>query len=196
MTTPPTTSGVPGAGDGRWRLPALALLSLLLVASLGFLGWVLSERRDADEGGLRVRSSQTTGEQRERDDVMSVARQFVLRTGTYGPEDLDDKGQMPGYRERVTELITTKFATSFKEQVPVAEKMVAQFGLVRKADVFGAGVATLDDDSASVLVAGAFTDTYGKAAAGDPHQFRWEVRLVKVRGEWLVDVYDVVGGDR
>jgi Mce-associated membrane protein len=194
MTTPPGgTSGASGAGEGRWRLPVLVLLSLLLVASLAFLGWALYERRDADEGAVRVRSTQTTGEQRERDAVMSVARQFVINTGTYGPEDLDDKGQMPGYRSRVEDLITTKFKASFEEQVPVAEQMVAKFALVRTAAVFSTGVATLDDDSASVLVAGAFTDKYGKAATGDPHQFRWEVRLVKVEGAWLVDLYDVIG---
>jgi len=191
MTTPPV--GTSGAGDGGWRLPVLVLLSLLLVASMAFLGWALYQRRDTDEGGVRVRAGQTTGEQRERDAVMSVARQFVINTSTYGPEDLDDKGQMPGYRDRVEELITTKFKASFEDQVPVAEQMVAKFGQVRKAEVFSAGVATLDDDSATVLVAGAFTDKYGKAAAGDPHQFRWEVRLVKVKGAWLVDRYDVIG---
>lgn len=187
MTT--TTSGSPAT---RSRLPLFGLLVVLLLCSVGATVWGLVDRGGSDDGGFSSGESGSTT--REREEVMASTEQFVLRMGTYGPKDLDDKGKLPGYRTRVKEVITTKFGTSFEEAVEIAEQMVAQFALQRTAAVYGTGVATLDDDSATALVAGSFTDRFGKAEADDPRQFRWEVRLVKVKGEWLVDDYSAIGG--
>lgn len=175
-----------------WRLPVLGLLVLLLVASLVFLVLVALDRRDPDGGGLRLGSDSTSADQRTREELMQRTEQFVLRMGTYGPEDLDDKGKLPGYTERVKEMITTQFATEFEESVQVAEQMVKQFAHQRRVAVYGVGVAAADDDSATVLVAGGFTDKFGKAAADAPIQFRWQVKLVTVDGDWLVDDYGPV----
>lgn len=188
MTTDPYAPAPPS----RWRLPVFVALCLLLVAATAFLVVVALDRRDADTGPIRLRSDSSTGDQRTREDLMEATRQFVLRVGSYGPEDLDDKGKMPGYSKRVKEVITTRFATEFDESVQVAEQIVKQFGQTRKADVYGVGVASSDDDSATVLLAGAFVDQYGKAAPGAPVQFRWQVDLVEVDGEWLVDDYGPV----
>lgn len=180
------------APPSRWRLPAFVVLCLLLVAAIAFLVVVALDRRDADSGPIRLRSDSSTGDQRTREELMETTRQFVLRVGSYGPEDLDAKGQMPAYRDRVKEVITTRFGTEFDESVQVAEQIVKQFGQTRKAEVYGVGVTSSDDDSATVLVAGAFVDKYGKAAPGAPVQFRWQVDLVEVDGEWLVDDYGSV----
>jgi Mce-associated membrane protein len=178
-----------------WRLPVFGLLVVLLLASATFLGWALVDRRDSYGGGVRLSADQGTGQDDVRDEVRNRTEQFVLRMGTYGPDLLDDKSEMPEYRKRVKELITTKFATSFDEEVTVAEQTVAQVGLVRKAAVFAVGVATLEDDTATALVAGAFTDRFGKGAAGEPRQFRWQVSLVLVDGEWRIDDYVPVTGE-
>lgn len=178
------------SAPARWRLPVFGLLVVLLLASVVGLVWVVVDRQDTDGGGGGLSSDQAD----VRDAVRNNTEQFVLRMGTYGPDLLDDKGEMPDYRKRVREMITTKFATSFDESVTVAEQMVAQFALVRKADVFSVGVATLEDDNATALVAGAFTDKYGKGATDEPRQFRWQVSLVRVDGEWRVDDYVPVTG--
>ena len=69
--------------------------------------------------------------------------------------------------------------------------------------MFSTGVATLDADSATALVAGTFTDTYrtakgeraGPAAPGRRSGSRWT--LVKTDGEWLVDDFTpVTGGEQ
>ena len=70
---------------------------------------------------------------------MAQTEQFMLRIGTYGPDLLDDQGRMPEYRERVTEVITPKFATSFDKEAATAEQTVAQAGVAREAEVFSTG---------------------------------------------------------
>ncbi len=122
---------------------------------------------------------------------MQVSEQFVLRMGTYGTELLDDTGRMPDYRSGVKELITSKFETSFDSQVVAAEQLVKQSGVSRKADVYATGVSSVDGDSADVLVAGSFLDTF-KKHPGEPLAIRMEVSLVKVDGDWLVDDFTPV----
>ena len=98
----------------------------------------------------------------------------------------------------VEEVITPKLLTSFEKEVTTAEQLVAQAGVSREAQVFSTGVATLDSDSATALVAGTFTDTY--STKGDQEQeqrpvpFRIEVDLVRTDGEWLVDDFAPVTG--
>jgi GTP-binding protein len=62
-------------------------------------------------------------------------------------------------REGVAELITPKFDSSFEQNVPAAEATVAQGGLARTAEVYGTGVSSIDDDSATALVTGVFTNS-------------------------------------
>ena len=120
--------------------------------------------------------------QSEREAVMAQTEQFMLRMGTYGPDLLDDKGAMPEYRQRVEDVITPKFAVSFEKEATTAEQIVAQAQISRQASVFATGVSAIDDDSATALVAGAFTDSYPKTGAREPAPFRIEVSLVKVEG--------------
>lgn len=188
-----STTASPNRPAQRWRLPLLVLLAVALIAASVWLGVLVLDRTDSDDGPVRVRAEQTTDDERVREDVMAATRQFVLNMGTYGPEDLDDKGKMPGYRDRVKPLLTTSFGTQFEEAITVAEQLVAKFAQKREADVYGVGVASFDNDSAKALIAGALTDSFGKGEQEDPRQFRWEVDLVKVDGDWLVDNYEPVG---
>jgi hypothetical protein len=157
------------------------LLAALLVAS-GCLIWLVANR-----------TGEASDLQSEREQVMNVSEQFALRVGTYGPEMLDDQGQMPEYRASVKEMITAKFATSFEQQVGTAEELVKQAGASRKADVYATGVSAIDDDSAEVLVAGAVASTFTGQDPQEPSPFRWDVSLVKVDGKWLVDNFSLVG---
>ncbi|WP_435746637.1 hypothetical protein [Nocardioides sp. SYSU DS0663] len=138
--------------------------------------------------------------QQRREAVMSQARQFMLRVNTYGP-DLLEGDQMPEYRDLVTDVMTDKFETSFLQGVTAAEQTVAQAGIERTAEVFSTGVSELEEGRATVLVAGAFTNSYpargknaeeGERVETEPQSFRVEVELVRTDGEWLVDDFSPV----
>lgn len=207
MAVPPAPDGLAGVTDdnthdtphdstGRattFRLALAGLLVVVLLASLGTSIWLVATR-----GFEAVGIERGAGElQSEREAVMRQSQQFMLRTGTYGPDQLVD-GQLPEYRELVEEVITPKFATSFDQSVSTAEQIVAQAGVSRVAEVFSTGVATIDADSATALVAGSFTDSYpdqaGEMQPQEPVPFRIQVTLVKTGGEWLVDDFTPVTG--
>jgi len=176
-----------------FRLALAGLLVVVLLASLGASIWLAATR-----GFEAVGLERGAGElQSEREVVMRQTRQFMLRTGTYGPDQLVD-GQLPEYRELVEEVITPKFATSFDQSVSTAEQIVAQAGVSRTAEVFSTGVATIDADSATALVAGSFTDSYpdqaGELQPQEPVPFRIQVTLVKTGGDWLVDDFTPITG--
>jgi Mce-associated membrane protein len=171
------------------RLALLGVLVVALLASAGVLIWLVSDRTgEADDL------------QAQRDAVMAQTEQFMLRTGTFGPDMLDDQNGMPEYREKVKEVITPKFATSFDKQAVAAEQLVAQGHVSREAEVFATAVSVMDEDSATALIAGSFTDSFpqgksGEPVAGEPVPFRMEVDLVKTGGKWLVDDFTPINGE-
>ncbi|MDR7255575.1 hypothetical protein J2X46_004585 [Nocardioides sp. BE266] len=175
----------------RWRVVLAGLLALVVVVCVAMLVWLSVGGRGSSAGGLDLPD--------EREQVMSLTDQFVKRLGTYSPDMLDDSGQMPAYRDQVREVITPKFAADFDKEVATAEQLVAQGRITRTADVFATAVSSIDDDSARVLVAGAFTDSYaqgtGKKATTvdqEPLPFRFTVDLVLIDGKWLVDDFTPV----
>jgi hypothetical protein len=173
----------------------LAVLVVLIVGSVGALGLQAAHR-----GGNPFSTTDET--QLARDDVMSQARQFMLRVNTYGP-DLLEGSTMPKYRDRVAGVVTAKFKADFEKNVPYAEATVAQAGLARTTQVYAAGVGDLDLDRgrATALVAGAFTNSFPdakdktKRVQADPQPYRVEVTLVRQGGKWKVDAFTPVGVD-
>lgn len=168
----------------RLRLGILVVLLVLIVGSLACVGGLALSRH-----GNPFSSVDKT--QRERDAVMAQARQFMLRVNTYGPDLLQGK-TMPKYRQRIEDVITAKFRTDFEQNVPYAEATVAGNQAGRSAKVFQTGVAAIDDDTATVLVAGQLTVTLPQKGSKKPvvagrELFRVNVDLVKTHGSWLVD---------
>lgn len=206
MAVPPAPGDLAGVTDdsthdsldrqGRassFRLALAGVLAVVLLASVGTSIWLAASR-----GFEAIGIESGAGDlQSERDSVMSQTRQFMLRTGTYGPDQLVD-GQLPEYRELVEEVITPKFATSFEQSVSTAEQIVSQAGVERQAEVFSTGVTTIDADSATALVAGSFQDSYpdraGDLQPQEPVPFRIQVTLVKTDGDWLVDDFTPITG--
>lgn len=189
MALPPAPAGA--RLTPRVRVAIAAVLALVVTACVALLIWMSVAGRAAADGGLNLPD--------EREQVMSVTDQFVKRLGTYSPDMLDESGQMAAYREQVREVITPKFAADFDKEVATAEQLVAQGGITRSADVFATAVSSIDDDSARVLVAGAFTDRYEQGTGEkartidqEPLPFRFTVDLVKIEGEWLVDDFSPV----
>jgi Mce-associated membrane protein len=177
----------------RLRLSLLVVLLVLLVGAVAAVAYLGATR---PVPALGVEGSQ--GElQDERDQVMSTAEQFLLRVNTYGPDLLEDT-QMPKYRQRVEEIITPKFDESFQQAVQVNEQLVAQYGYARTAEIYNSGVSAIDSDSATALVAGVLGGSAPKSQGSEERtdfpaqQFRIQVKLVKVQGEWLVDDYSPV----
>ena len=186
LTQDSSTSGSADPHRSRpFRLVLAALLVAVILAAAATAATLFATR--GDEAGET---------QAGREDVMAQTEQFILRSFSYGPDLLADDNTMPDYRERVTEVITPKFAAEFDQSAGAAEQLVAQAGVARVPDVFATGVSSLDDDSARTLVAGSFTDTYtvkDKSVDQEPIPFRIEVSLVKIDGEWLVDDFNPVG---
>jgi Mce-associated membrane protein len=198
------TSTHPRGQSAAPRLAILIGLLVIAVVSAGVFVWVAATRTSADSGSpveRVVTVFQGSHElQDQREDVMSQAEQFMLRVNTYGPDLLDERGQMPKYRELVTEIITAKFRTSFEGGVTAAEQTVDKAGVSRTAKVFAVGVAAIDEDTATALVAGSFTNSYpvgkqGERVSDDPSPFRVSVTLVKTDGTWLVDNFAPVTGE-
>ena len=184
--TDPTTHETPARSTSPRLVLAGALVLVLLVAAV--TSAVLVTQRGFAPFGIDRGAGE---EQAEREAVMSQARQFMLRANTYGPDQLGGDGSLGDYRDLVEEVITPKLATSFQKEVSAAEQIVAQTGATRTTEVFSTGVATLDDDRATALVAGTFTTAYpdkdGEPRPTEPVPFRVQVTLVDSDGEWLVD---------
>jgi Mce-associated membrane protein len=177
-----------------FRLVLLVVLVVVLVGAAAALAWLLTERR-----------GEADALQSERESVMSQTEQFVLRLNTYGPDSLDDQGHLTDYDKQVSAVITDKFAADFdKSGLPIAEQTVKQAGYGRSAEVFGVGVESIDDDSATAVVAAGLTGSYpdpehpddaSKRRTSDESVLRWEVDLVRTGGQWLVDDYTPVTGE-
>lgn len=179
---------------GTVRLAVTGALVVVLLAALGTVVW-LTATRGFEAIGIEGGAGEV---QAERETVMSQTRQFMLRANTYGPEQLDDSGQLTDYRALVEEVITPKLSSSFAKEVTAAEQIVAQTGAERTTEVFSTGVSTIDGDSATALVAGTFVTSYpdkqGELQPTEPVPFRVQVSLVKTEGEWLVDDFDPITG--
>ena len=167
---------------GRFRRGLLAVLVVALLASAGVLTWLAAQRTGGQED-LRA----------DREEVMNVAEQFMLRLGTHDPSMLDDQKKLPEYRERIDGLVTTKFKGVLEPEIAAAEAFTEQAGLTRTTEVYATGVQAIDSDSATVLVAGALTDEFAKGSAQEPVSFRYSIKVLEVDGEWLVDGYEKAG---
>lgn len=148
-------------------LCALALVALLLELL------VLKPRYD---DAVAARTSRTQ--------AVQAARAFMAQFNTYDYRHMDD------YRQSMKDLLSTKAESDFEQAFTATSKAVTQKRLRSTGEVLASGVASADADSASVLVVG---DADVKSTDGElARHFRWQVALVKVDGDWLVDDFDAV----
>ena len=198
------------------RRAILALLVLVIVACLGTVAFVVATRSTGDGLGDRLSSLQDDevpggSVSKDREQLLTLSRQFATRFNTYDPSMLDDSGHLPDYAA-VADLMTPKFAEVFSDNVGYAEATVAQAGVSSIGTVYAVGVASLDGDSAEVLVAGTIELSYpypeqegdegddpdddptggtdGESLSSGPQRFRYQVSLVKIDGNWLIDDLD------
>jgi Mce-associated membrane protein len=178
------------SGAARWRMPVLALLCLALLAAV-----VCLAVRSLDARDVKAPEGASYGTADERTAILSTTEQFVLRTGTYGPKDLDADNKLTKYRKDVGELLTTKFRTSFEQIAEAPEQLVAKNKISRVAKLQGSGVASVSGTNAIALVVWDETTSMAGEQYGDPVQARWKVSLRKIEGKWLVDNFEIVTGE-
>ena len=187
-----SSPGSPGSATSTLTI-LTAVFAVVVVACLGVLAYRFVADTDA---------SGSTGDRLGQ--VFSGGNQFVLRVNTYGPEDLDDDNTLPEYAAGVREVITPKFAVSFDENLTLAEQSVAQAGYARGVELYGTGVESVDEDSATVLVGGVITGSYPDSSANaqdgdrveyEPQPFRFKVQLIRTEGSWLVDDFSPLTGE-
>ncbi len=149
-----------------------AVLVLLLVAAVAAGVW----------GFTRLRSAES--ELDARADVVMVAEQFTVAVNNY------DSASVDNYKSTVGDLLSTKFRAEFEKAMEDIVAQVQQAKMDSEGKVLASGVATIDDDSARVLVV---SDATVKTVFDQRERhFRWEISLVKVDGKWLVDDFTPV----
>lgn len=120
----------------------------------------------------------------DRGEVVQAAEQFTVLANTFDAKNVD------AMKSQIMPLLTTKFRGSFEKTVDELLTQVSSLNLTSKGQVLQSAVASLDTDSARVLVvadARAESDLGARA-----RHFRWQVDLVKVDGTWLVDNFSPV----
>ena len=154
------------------RLLVAGLLTALLAAAV--VVGVLSYRS--------VEEAEAVNE--DRREVVRVAETFAVRFNTYRPETIEE------YRRSVNEVLSTNARTAFTKVLDELVATVRETELSSKGKVLASGVAGVDQDSAEVLVV---ADADADSVFGPrKRHFRWEVALVQVDGEWLVDDFTPV----
>ena len=177
-----STTPRPGQTDRATASPRLrwgiaAFLALLLVVAAVVV--VLEVTK------LRPRSDEASADQQNRSDVTRAAERFTVQVNTY------DASSMDGYQKSMNTMMSPKFQADYKKVIDQLSSTIKQAKVTSKGDVLASAVASVDSDSAQVLVV---SDATVKTVY-DPNlarHFRWEVSLVKINGRWLVDDFTPV----
>ena len=165
----------------RWGLATLlaVLCTLTLIGGIVLLFW------------LQDRTDDIADAEQDRIEAMQAAERFTVEWNTFRPTEVDD------YIDRVTPLLSSKFEGEFTNAAPDVVEGITQQRLFSKGEVLRdgdgvplVGVSSIDADSAEVLVV-----SDAKRVANRQRvlrHWRWQVSLVKVDGEWLVDKFKEV----
>ena len=163
-------------GDARLRWLLTTGLAVVMVAALVLI--VLEVTM------LRPRAHDATAEQQSRSQVTRAAERFAVQVNNYDVDSVD------GYQKTITPLLSPKFRGDFTKAMTDIVTSVKQAKMTSRGKVLSSAVASVDPDSAQVLVvADANVKTVFDTRA---RHFRWEVDLVKIDGKWLVDNFTPV----
>lgn len=155
----------------------LALLTALGVA-LALVGWLVLPSFGDDGGG---------DDTAERNQVVSRANDFAVAYNTYDVADLAD------YQKRLKDLLTPTYNEQFVEITKaVFEALETKKQTSGDAKVLGVAVDSIDDDSATAIVAVDATITNTDNEAAVERHFRWKVTFSNTKGEWLVSNFESV----
>jgi Mce-associated membrane protein len=200
------------------RFVAVAAVVLFVLASANLTWWLLNRSTDSgtdaapSQGGCpgseadcspleqpeQAKEGPPIADDDARSAVIDAATTFTEAFNTYGPDDLDSGGHLPGYAA-TADLMTNEFGSIFRENLAYAEQTVAELGVEATASVYGSGVSLLDADTATVLVGSTIELSYpspsGEDVSTGPQRARYVVSLVNQGANWLVsDVNDIDDG--
>jgi Mce-associated membrane protein len=166
----------PETPPGHSRPPAavVALLVVLLVCALAG-GTVLL---------LQKRATATAED--DRAGALQAARQMVVNLMT-----LDHNAPQESL-DRVTQGATGQFREQFSTQASAIQTILQQAAVSSSGEVSEAGVAQLDRDSATVLVASTALVKNTQAPQGEPRQYRMLIKLQKQADNWLASDVEFV----
>lgn len=123
-------------------------------------------------------------EDQNRTDAVRAAERFAVQVNNF---DASDTATL---KQQLAPMLSTKFRSDFQATIDDILSQINQAKLSSKGEVVKSAVASVDPDSAEVLVVADATakSVYGTRA----RHFRWSVDLVKVDGRWLVDNFTPV----
>lgn len=169
-------TGDRGGMSPRLSWGITAVLAFLVVAALVVV--VL------EVAVLRPHYQQARADEQARADVTRVAERFTAEANNYDVSSIDH------YRASITPMLSPKFKGEFDKAMQDIVVAVKQAQLTSKGQVLTSAVASVDPDSAQVLVV---ADASAKSVTGTRiRHFRWQVSLVKLDGKWLIDDFTPV----
>lgn len=159
-------------------------LSRGIAAVLGLLAVVAAVAIVLQLVLVRPAYQETTDRREARAQAVRVAEQFAVRINNYDDASIED------YQATIAPLLTTKFRGEFDKTMEDIVTSVQEAEMSSQGTVLTSGVASVDTDSAEVLV----VSDANVATVFDTRarHFRWEVSLVRVDGDWLVDNFNPV----
>jgi hypothetical protein len=175
-------------GNGRGSVTlAVGIVAGLLLA-VGVTGTVVYAQRDSGDSLTTSALWRNNGDplisSEEMAKAKAVAEQFCLRMDNVDGKDSE------GYVKKVSALLTTKQKTKFQAEYAEFQKLGVDPDLKGTGTILASGLADIDPDSATVLVA---HDSAVVASTGTTQRhYRWTVTLRKVSGRWLVDDFTPV----
>ncbi|ASR04043.1 hypothetical protein [Gordonia rubripertincta] len=167
-------------GKKTWAVVALVAVAVVLAASTAALAvaYIDADRRaDTVAGGI-----DTT--------ILDTARKYAAEITTYNSSDYSDLDR------RIREISTPAFTQTYIESSQDARKGSTEAEAVSTAKAENAGMMSLDDGKAVVLVTLDQTikspQTAQEFPEGFPYQTRVKVTLVQQDGRWLMDDFAVL----
>ena len=127
------------------------------------------------------------GEDPRRAEVVSRATDFAVTYNTY---DVADKAD---YQERMKGLLTPSYYREFTRITDaVFSALESKDQKSGDADVKSVAVDTIDEDSATAIVAVDAAITTAADDAAVQRRFRWKVTFAREGDEWLVSQFETV----
>ena len=174
-------SGRTRTGGPAWLTPRLTRWVALFLALLGLVAAVVIV---VEATALRSRYDAVQAERADRVAAARVAGQFIVQYNTYS------YNRLPAYKASVERMLSTKAKASFTDGVDKSTRLIQASKLTSKGDLLATGVASIDPDSAQVLVV---ADASARSTVqNSARHFRWQISMVKVDGHWLVDDFNAV----
>lgn len=156
-----------------WRWPRVVVVGLVAallatVAQQGWAWWASHERVAEERAAIAAASDEVVG--------------LVSISGATSREDLD----------RLLDGATASFRSDLEDQSDRLLRALEQGKVTATGEVVSAGVSSIDEDTATVVVAAAGTVRNKGTAKAEPRSYRLRVDLAKEGDRWLVSGLEFV----